>query len=84
MKIIPVNEEQRETLVLLDELIAQEKTHDEIMDILHDKGYDFRKEIKNGYMSKTKTELLKNGNYSFVDLIKRRNGLAWYEFTRIS
>ena len=75
-----ISELQRNTLILLDELIEQNKTHEEITNILLFKyGYDFIKEIKNGYMSKTQTKLYKNKENSFVILIKRRNGKADFE-----
>ena len=44
----------------------------------------FIKEIKNGYMSKTQTKLYKNNENSFVTLIKRRNGLAYWETIKLS
>ena len=80
---------QKETLLLVDDLISKNKNHDEIMEKLRKEKYEFIKEIKNGYMSKTKTSLYKrdeNGKLenSFVDLIKRKNGLASWETWRIS
>lgn len=80
---------QKETLLLVDDLISKNKNHDEIMEKLRKEKYEFIKEIKNGYMSKTKTSLYKrdeNGKLenSFVDLIKRKNGLANWETWRIS
>ena len=82
--MIFVNELQKDTLLLLDDLIEKNKTHEEIQDILYNNGYDLVKEIKNGYMSKTETKLYKNGTYSFVDLIKRRNGLAYWQTIKLS
>ncbi len=79
-----VSELQRETLLLVDKLIEQNKTHDEIANILYNKGYSLYKKIKNGYMSKTRTEIEKNGEYSFVTLIKRKNGLANWETIKLS
>ena len=80
---------QKETLFLVDKLVGENKTHGEIENELLKNGYEFIKEIKNGYMSKTKTSLYKrdeNGKLenSFVDLIKRKNGLASWETWRIS
>jgi len=73
------SELQRKTLILLEELIDKNIKHDDIITILLKQNYDFIKEIKNGYMSKTKTKLYKQGENSFVTLIKRRNDLADYE-----
>ena len=75
---------QEETLLLVDDLINKNKTHEEINNILFDKGYSFIKEIKNGYMNKTETKLYKNSENSFVTLIKRRNGLASWETINLS
>ena len=74
-----VSELQRKTLILLDELIDKNIKHDEIEKILFKNDYEFIKEIKNGYMSKTKTQLYKNHENTLVTLIKRRNGLADFE-----
>lgn len=74
-----ISELQENTLILIDDMINKEQNHDDIMLNLLKQGYDFIKEIKNGYMSKTKTKLYKNGENSFVTLIKRRNSLADYE-----
>ena len=63
----------------------EKKTFSEIWDILSNKGYKFRGEVHNGYAIKTKFQLCDmDGNYSFVDLIKRRNGLASWETIKIS
>ena len=83
--MIYINKLQRETLLLVDKLIEEKKTFSEIEDILYDKGYRFRVEVHNGYTIKTKFQLCdKDGNYSFVDLIKRRNGLATWETIKLS
>lgn len=74
-----VSELQRNTLLLINELIDKNTSYEDILYILMIKDYTFVKEIKNGYMSKTKTELYKNNENSFVTLIKRRNGLADFE-----
>jgi len=73
------SELQRKTLLLLNDLIDKNIKHDDILQILLKQNYDFIKEIKNGYMSKTQTKLYKNNENSFVTLIKRRNGLADFE-----
>lgn len=87
--MIWLNDLQKETLLFVDDMITQNKTFNEIYNALNDKGYSFRVEIKNGYASKTRFEIIKwndeknDFEYSFVDLIKRRNGLAHWETIRI-
>ena len=85
---------QKETLLKVDEMINENKTFEEISNYLYKNDYMFRVEVKNGYASKTKFEIVKiirneedntiNYEYSFVDLIKRRNGLAYWETIKIS
>lgn len=83
--MIYISKLQQQTLLLVNKLIEEKKTFSEIWTILADKGYRFRSEVHNGYAIKTKFELCDNdGNYSFVDLIKRRNGFASWETIRIS
>lgn len=77
--MIFASELQRKTLILINDLIEKDIKHDDIMTILLQNGYDFIKEIKNGYMSKTQTKLYKNNENTYVTLIKRRNGLADFE-----
>lgn len=77
--MIFASELQRKTLILINDLIEKDIKHDDIMIILLQNGYDFIKEIKNGYMSKTQTKLYKNNENTYVTLIKRRNGLADFE-----
>ena len=89
MKIWWISDLQRETLILVDNMITENKTFEEISNYLYNNKYYFRVNVKNGYASKTHFEICKRNNegkeeYSFVDLIKRRNGLAWWETTRIS
>lgn len=80
-----ISQLQKETLTILDKLIDENKTHEEIKNILlFQFNYDFIKEIKNGYMSKTKTKLYKNNENSFITLIKKRNGLADWETIKLS
>lgn len=79
-----ISELQQKTLQIVDSLIEEGKTHEEIQYVLYSKGYDLVKEIKNGYMSKRETKLYKNGDYSFVDLIRRRNGLADWQTIKLS
>ena len=84
---------QKETLLKVDEMINENKTFEEISNYLYKNDYTFRVEVKNGYASKTKFEIVKiirkedhtiKYEYTFVDLIKRRNGLAYWETIRIS
>ena len=87
---------QKETLLLVDELINENKTFQEIQDYLYDNGYIFSQEVKNGYRSKTRFSIEKIIHYekdnqtymkyenTFVDLIKRRNGLAYWETIKLS
>lgn len=91
--MIYLSDLQKETLLKVDEMIEQNKTFDEISNYLYKNNYMFRVEVKNGYASKTKFEIVKmikdeNGNikekYTFVDLIKRRNGFAYWETIKIS
>ena len=84
---------QKETLLLVDKMIEENKTFKEIQDYLYDNDYIFSQEIKNGYRSKTRfsiEKIIRNEDNtfkyenSFVDLIKRRNGLAYWETIKIS
>ena len=87
--MIYVSKLQQDTLLLVDKMINENKTHSEIWEELYKNGYSFIVESRNGYISKTKTKLYKKNDegkeeYSFVDLIKRRNGLACWETWRLS
>ena len=91
--MIYLSQDQKETLLLVDKMISENKTFDEIKDCLLSGDYTFRVNVKNGYASKTHFEIFKkkkdeNGyikyDYTFVDLIKRKNGLAYWETIRIS
>ena len=87
---------QKETLLKVDEMINENKTFDEIEKYLYDNDYIFSQEVKNGYRSKTRFSIEKIVHYikdnqkymkyenTFVDLIKRRNGLAYWETIKIS
>lgn len=87
---------QRETLLLVDKMIEENKTFDEIQNYLYDNNYIFSQEVKNGYRSKTRFSIEKIVHYTkdnqeymkyentFVDLVKRRNGLAYWETIKIS
>ena len=87
--MIFVHELQQETLLLVDSMIKENLTHSEIVDILIQKDCEFMVETRNGYTSKTVMEIHKrdsNGelHYTLVDLIKRRNGLAYWQTIKIS
>lgn len=91
--MIYLSDLQKETLLKVDKMIEENKTFDEILNYLYDNDYMFRVETKNGYTSKTKFEIVKiirnadntiKEEYTFVDLIKRRNGLAYWETIKIS
>jgi len=94
--MIWLSELHKETLLLVDKMINEGKTFEEIQDYLYNNDYIFSQEIVNGYRSKTKysiekiTREIKDGHTyihyenSYVDLIKRRNGLAYWETIKIS
>ena len=80
---------QKETLLLVDKMIEENKTFDEIVWKLQEEKYYFKCETKNGYTKKSLFMIYKddkNGKeeYSFVDLKRRRNGLAYWETIKIS
>lgn len=79
-----ISELQKNTLILIDNMINKNKTHEEIKNELYKQNYEFIKEIKNGYMNRTQTKLYKNNQNTFVTLIKRRNGLADWETIKLS
>ena len=83
-----ISDLQREVLTLVDTMINEGKTFEEISNYLYNNKFYFRVETKNGYTSKTRFEVCKDVDgktqYSFVDLIKRRNGLAYWETYKIS
>lgn len=87
--MIFLNDLQKETLLLVDNLINENKSFDEIIWKLQEKNYFFKVETKNGYTSKTLYMIYKNDEngkeqYSFVDLKKRKNGLAYWETIKLS
>ena len=87
---------QKETLLKVNDMIEQNKTFDEIQNYLYDNDYIFSQQVKNGYRSKTRFSIEKIVHYTkdnqphmkyentFVDLIKRKNGLAYWETIKIS
>ena len=94
--MIYLSDLQRETLLLVDKMIEENKTFDEIQNYLYDNNYIFSQEVKNGYRSKTRFSIEKIIHYkkdnqeyikyenNNIDLIKRRNGLAYWETIKIS
>ena len=84
--MIMISQEQRNVLEIVDKMINEEKTFEEISNYLYKSGYVFRVETKNGYRSKTRFEICTSNDmkYTFVDLIKRRNGKAYFETYKIS
>ena len=88
MKMFYISDLQKETLELVDSLINENKTYNEIIKILYDNGYELRVPTKNGYTSKTRIDLFKEDKQgkmedSFVTVIKRKNGLASWETLRL-
>ena len=83
-EMIYINDLQKETLLMVNDLIEQGKTFNEICWALQEKGYYFMGERHNGYDIKTLFKIYKDNKYSFVDLRKRRNGLAYWETIKIS
>lgn len=88
MKMFYISGLQKETLELVDSLINENKTYNEIIKILYDNGYELRVPTKNGYTSKTRIDLFKEDKQgkmedSFVTVIKRKNGLASWETLRL-
>lgn len=79
-----ISQLQKETLLKVNDLINQNKDFDNIWWNLQKEGYDFIVECKNGYYSKTHYKLYKDNQYSFVELIKRRNGKASWETWKLS
>lgn len=87
---------QKETLLKVNDMIEQNKTFGEIQNYLYNNGYIFSQQVKNGYRSKTRFSIEKIVHYTkdnqeymkyentFVDLIKRKNGLAYWETIKIS
>lgn len=87
---------QKQTLLKVNDMIEQNKTFDEIQNYLYNNGYIFSQQVKNGYRSKTRFSIEKIVHYTkdnreymkyentFVDLIKRKNGLAYWETIKIS
>ena len=84
--MIMISQEQRNVLEIVDKMINEEKTFEEISNYLYNNGYVFRVETRNGYTSKTRFEICTSNDmkFTFVDLIKRRNGKAYWETYRIS
>ena len=82
--MVYISELHKETLTKADKLINEGKTFDEIQRYFFDCGYALRVPYRNGYLSKTRVLLYKNGEYSLVDLKKRKNGCALWETVKLS
>ena len=57
--MIYLSDLQRETLLLVDKMIEENKTFDEIQNYLYDNDYIFSQEVKNGHRSKTRFSIEK-------------------------
>ena len=83
--MICISNLQRDTLLLADEIIEQGKTFDEVIRWFSDKGYILRvPQTLSGAWSKTIVELCKDGEYSFVDIKKKRNGKCEWQSIALS
>lgn len=91
--MIYLSDLQKETLLKIDDMIEKNKTFEEIEDWLYKNDYIFSIKVKKGYKSKTKFTIEKiirdkekqtiKFESTFVSLIKRRNGLAYWETIKI-
>ena len=86
MEMVYISKLQETTLKLIDNIINEEKTFDEITDELCKQHYSFMVEKKNGRYNKNHLLLYKmklDGNkivsedYSFVDLVQKRGKVTW-------
>ena len=84
--MIYISKLQETTLKLVDNMINEGKTFDEITDELCKQHYSFMVEKKNGRYNKNHLLLYKmelDGNkivsedYSFVDLVQKRGKVTW-------
>ena len=81
---------QKDTLFLVDKMITENKTFEEISNYLYNNDYIFS--VKNNSKKTFRIEKIirnKENNTieyenTFVDLIKRRNGLASWETIKLS
>lgn len=80
---------QKETLLLVDNMISENKTFEEISSYLYANDYIFsvrnnsKKTFRIEKIIRNEDNTIKYEN-SFVDLIKRRNGLAYWETIKLS
>ena len=91
--MIYLSDLQKETLLKIDDMIEKNKTFEEIEEWLYKNDYIFSIKVKKGYKSKTKFTIEKiirdkekqtiKFESTFVNLIKRRNGLAYWETIKI-
>lgn len=86
MEMVYIDKLQETTLKLVDNMINEGKTFDEITDELCKQHYSFMVEKKNGRYNKNHLLLYKmklDGNkivsedYSFVDLVQKRGKVTW-------
>lgn len=86
MEMVYISKLQETTLKLVDNMINEGKTFDEITDELCKQHYSFMVEKKNGRYNKNHLLLYKmklDGNkivsedYSFVDLVQKRGKVTW-------
>ena len=86
MEMVYISKLQEITLKLVDDLINEGKSFNEITDELCKQHYSFRVEKKNGKYNKNHLLLYKmelEGNkiisedYSFVDLVQKRGKVTW-------
>lgn len=85
-----LNNYQKETLLIVDKMIEENKTFEEISNYLYNNDYIFS--VKNNSKKTFRIEKIirnKEDNTikyenTFVDLIKRRNGLAYWETIKLS
>lgn len=84
--MVYISKLQETTLKLVDNMINEGKTFDEITDELCKQHYSFMVEKKNGRYNKNHLLLYKmklDGNkivsedYSFVDLVQKRGKVTW-------
>lgn len=86
MEMVYISKLQETTLKLVDNMINEGKTFDEIVAELCKQHYSFMVEKKNGRYNKNHLLLYKinlDGNkivsedYSFVDLVQKRGKVTW-------
>jgi hypothetical protein len=80
-----ISELQKDTLLKADKMIDEGKTFIEVEEWFFKNGYELRvPRNPSGTLSKTVVELCKDGQYSFVDIKKKRNGDCEWQTIQIS